>query len=651
MDSAKIAALKEAMMILQGLNAEQISPEVQEQIRGVVTLLAQTTQSKREYSFPTENQYRQFFSISTNLKFILSTDYTFKLANPAFTKTLGYTSDEVISKSLLAFLHPEDFAPCLAELEKLNGTNEISEFLIRLRHLDGSYRVFSFSACKELSTEFILGSLRDVTYEKANAYRLDQTNLALENHAIIGWTDVGGTITEVNKKFCEISGYSREELIGQNHRILNSGAHSKQFFKDLWRTISSGNVWTGIIENKGKDGRHYWVKSTIVPIYNAQKSITGYMAIRFDITSEMENEVKLSKMLNMLNETGRIGKIGGFDISLSGKSSQFTAQIYNMFGLKNEMDAISIAHHLFSRLSEQSKVEAIKAFNLAKDEGAPINLELLMTDLNCQHQYVEVIAKVVDEPKGRTLIGVVKDITDLKNSERQLLQASKLASLGELSSGIAHEINNPLQVILSSTSNIAKNIDNAEKILLNVERIKKSQKRIEKIMGGFQRFSYNSQESAYSPNNLWAIMQEVLVLTEVKARYHNIEISVDCSDLIQIQCDPLEIEQVFAILVNNSMDAIKSNDEKWIKISAASEGDSVVVRVVDSGHGIPSHIQERMFQSFFTTKTIGEGTGLGLAIAKKIILDHDGQIEVVENSPNTCFEVKFNKAISKDRAG
>jgi PAS domain S-box-containing protein len=133
---------------------------------------------------------------------------------------------------------------------------------------------------------------------------------ALDEHAIVSVTDVQGRILVANDKFCAVSGFSRDELLGQDHRIINSGLHPKEFFAAMYRDIHAGKVWHGEIRNRAKDGRFYWVQSTIIPFFDAQGRLHRFICVRTDITAQKQAEIKLAEHTRTMLQMEKMSSIG-----------------------------------------------------------------------------------------------------------------------------------------------------------------------------------------------------------------------------------------------------------------------------------------------------------------------------------------------------
>jgi PAS domain S-box-containing protein len=249
------------------------------------------------------------------------------------------------------------------------------------------------------------------------------------------------------------------------------------------------------------------------------------------------------------------------------------------------------------------------------------------------------------------LIGISRDITEkiqmlesLEVERSKTVHNAKLALLGEMSAGIAHEINNPLAIILASMPLLSKFRLNEELFADRVDKVSLATQRIGRIVGGLKRFSRSSEGETFKIHSISDILNEALIFVEVKAQRHEVEVVLDAPSKLFINCDLIEIEQVIVNLTSNAIDAAKDAPHRWVKIQVASENDQVVLRVIDSGPGVSREIEQKIFQPFFTTKEVGEGTGLGLSIVKGILDNHKATIELVRTLSNTCFEIRFARA-------
>ena len=230
--------------------------------------------------------------------------------NPAAERLFGYAAAEVVGRNV-SMLMPEPYHDQHdGYLERYRTTGE-KRVIGKLREVlgrrkDGSTFPIELAVSEmQLGDErYFVGMVRDISLRKQaealqakSVKELVDFKTALDAHSIVATTDVRGTITYVNEQFCAISQYTREELLGQNHRIVNSGHHPQQFFRELWRTISQGRIWHGEIKNRAKDGTTYWVKTTIVPFLDEHGKPVQYITLRSDITErkDAEHNLQLAK--------------------------------------------------------------------------------------------------------------------------------------------------------------------------------------------------------------------------------------------------------------------------------------------------------------------------------------------------------------------
>lgn len=233
----------------------------------------------------------------------------------------------------------------------------------------------------------------------------------------------------------------------------------------------------------------------------------------------------------------------------------------------------------------------------------------------------------------------------VKSQSLQLIQNAKMAALGQMAGGIAHEINNPIGVIHGKARlllkyikagryNDAIGIEELEKIVLMADRAAK-------IVTGLRSFSRNAEKDPITPVNMDVMITNVLSLCGERFNHHQIKIEINSVPNLTLECRGVQLEQVVLNLLNNAHDAVVHLAEKWVRLDVAVIGGKIQISVTDSGKGLPPHIVEKLMQPFFTTKEVGKGTGLGLSISKGIIEDHHGHIRYDSLCPNTRFVIEL----------
>lgn len=226
--------------------------------------------------------------------------------------------------------------------------------------------------------------------------------------------------------------------------------------------------------------------------------------------------------------------------------------------------------------------------------------------------------------------------------------SSKLATLGEMAGGIAHEINNPLNIILllveKQQENLeAENLDTNE-LRNDLKKMELTVTRIAKIIRGLRIFARTADSDPLEQTTLHSILENTLSLCYEKFKLNSIPIKVnDFSQQLTVHCRETQISQVLLNLLNNSFEAVSDLEEKWISIDVTDMEKDVLIRITDSGNGISKDLQNKIFQPFFTTKPVGKGTGLGLSISKGLMQTHQGNLTVDSDHPHTSFIITLPK--------
>ena len=340
---------------------------------------------------------------------IAGPDRRIRFVNDAFVTITGYAKEEILGRDCRLLQGPLTDAGTKAVMSAaLREVREFAGEILNYRK-DGAtfWNELTISPVRDEQgrlTHFI-GVTRDITSRKQAeaslraAWReVENQKFALDQHAIVAITDVHGSITYVNDKFCAISGYAREELLGRNHRLVNSGFHPRSFFTELWSTISQNRVWHGDICNRAKDGSLYWVHSTMVPLPGPDGRPHAYIAIRTDITKTKMAEARLAQAKDHAEE------------------------------LNNELERrIAQANELAIKAERASQVKSTFVANMSHEIRTPMNgimgmIEVLLgTELTPEQEDFARTAYRSTE----ALMAIINDVLDFSKLEAQRLVLEK----------------------------------------------------------------------------------------------------------------------------------------------------------------------------------------------------------------------------------
>jgi histidine kinase len=269
--------------------------------------------------------------------------------------------------------------------------------------------------------------------------------------------------------------------------------------------------------------------------------------------------------------------------------------------------------------------------------------------------FVDIRISVSEYTDEKVLLVTISDITKKLEAEQQLIQASKMATLGEMATGIAHELNQPLSVIKTASSFFMKKINKSEKIddeilLTMSEEIDGHVDRATKIINHMRQFG-RKHDMTFEQVQINEVLKNAFEIFSQQLKVRGIEVLWEIEEnLPMIMADSSRLEQVFINFLLNARDSIEEKwgskryepDGKTIKLKTRAEGKNVIVEVSDTGKGIPKDILDKVFEPFFTTKSVGEGTGLGLSISYGIIKDFGGSIQIItEEDKGASFIITF----------
>ena len=508
---------------------------------------------------------------------------------------------------------------------------------------------------------------------------------------IVSTTDPQGRITSVSDGFCALSKFSRDELLGQDYRIFNSGHHSRDFFDQLWATILDGRVWHGEIQIRGRDGGSFWVAATIVPLLDERGKISQYMAVCEDLGEAKRVEAQLAESLRMQRLLGElssrfvalpsdevdaaieatqrlIAETLGLDrCSLwqleSDDSKMVCTHSWRRPGYPSVQLLFSTAEHLpwvharimrgevvcFSRVDDLPP-EAARDAEVFRRHGPKSKTTipliasgkvfgaLAFATLGEERNWradelaeLKLVAQIVGNVVGRQR-------AELREQElrTELSHTMRIATLGELVAALAHELNQPLSAILSNAQAARRFIASGEMPPEELRAILDDIVRDNKRAGGVihnLRAMVSKRPAVPETCQLNELVTEVLELMHAELIGERIAVrSALAPELPEVELARVELQQVLVNLLLNAVQAMKETpaEQRSIEVSTKVESGQLVISIRDRGHGISPDRLATVFDPFVSTKQ--NGLGMGLSVSRRIIENHGGRIAALNHA-------------------
>lgn len=435
-----------------------------------------------------------------------------------------------------------------------------------------------------------------------------------------------------NKAFSELLNQNFDDFSGKTDRDLFPPDMPDVFYHWDREVFNQGGVHEKeeVIQSASREALTVLTKTSVADLPDGSRILVGVLR---DISLRKRAEMKL-RNLEALIESAQ-DAYAYFD--LTGRPLYFNATL-RKYGWSLEG----------KKLSDFLDSESVRIlFAEAMPEtlyGRTWQGEVKFLDVNL-HEYMAYYLKlfpIFNEHGDIEFIAAIgTDMREKKEQELKLIHSSKLASLGEMSGQIAHEINNPLAVISGRVQHLRLK---AEQGILSpdyaidvAQKIEQTVDRISKIIRALKVISRQDKGETMDRVDLSRLIEDVCEVVLERLRSSGIELRLNVSKHVFVKGRAVQLEQVLMNLLNNAMDAVSKADNAWIKLDLDQNENWVTLSVIDSGPGISEDVQLRLMEPFFTTKPLGRGTGIGLSISRSIVETHHGVLEYDANSPNTRF--------------